>query len=78
MEGLVFMYTEKLLEAVEMAIADLQAGKRVVSVQYGDTRIQYESINLDDLLELRTKIKASLSGSSSKRQVIFTTSKGVR
>ena len=73
------MYTQEYLEAVEKAICDLQAGKRVTSVSYGDTHIQYATINLADLLKLRSQIKAGLLESNSrKRQVVFSTSKGVR
>lgn len=72
------MTVEEQLEAIEKAILDLQMGKRVVSVQYGDTRVQYASVDLDALKELRSQIKASLSGASGKRQVIFSTSKGIR
>lgn len=73
------MYTSEYLEAVEKAILDLQSGKRVTSVSYGDTHVQYASINLEDLLKLRSQIKAGLSDVSlRKRQVIFSTSKGVR
>lgn len=72
------MTAEEKLEVIEKAILDLQTGKRVVSVQYGDTRVQYASVDLDALKELRSQIKASLSGASGKRQVIFSTSKGIR
>lgn len=73
------MYTQEHLEAVEKAICDLQSGKRVTSVSYGDTHVQYAPVNLEDLLRLRSQIKASLAESTSrKRQVIFSTSKGVR
>ena len=74
-----FMYTQEYLEAVEKAICDLQSGKRVTSVSYGDTHVQYAPINLADLLKLRSQIKAGISETNSrKRQVIFSTSKGVR
>lgn len=73
------MYTQEYLEAIEKAILELQSGKRVTSVSYGDTHVQYASINLADLLKLRSQIKAGLSDVSlRKRQVIFSTSKGVR
>ena len=72
------MYTQKYLEEVEKAICDLQSGKRVTSVSYGDTHVQYAPINLDELLKLRSQIKANLNNPNSrKRQVIFSTSKGV-
>lgn len=73
------MYTQEYLEAVEKAICDLQSGKRVTSVSYGDTHVQYATINLDELLKLRSQIKAGLAETNSrKRQVVFSTSKGVR
>ena len=73
------LYTQEYLEAVEKAICDLQSGKRVTSIAYGDTHVQYAPVNLEDLLSLRSQIKACLTESTSrKRQVIFSTSKGVR
>jgi hypothetical protein len=71
------MYTSEDLIAIERAILDLQSGKRVTSVSYGDTYVQYAVTNLDDLLKLRNQIMASMS-SSTKRQVIFSTSKGLK
>ena len=71
------LYTQEYLEAVEKAICDLQSGKRVTSVAYGDTYVQYAPVNLEDLLRLRSQIKACLAESNPrKRQVIFSTSKG--
>lgn len=52
------MYTQEYLEAIEKAICDLQSGKRVTSVSYGDTHVQYAAVNLEDLLKLRSQIKA--------------------
>ncbi len=73
------LYTQEYLEAVEKAIYDLQSGKRVASVAYGDTHVQYAPVNLEDLLRLRSQIKAGLTESTPrKRQVIFSTSKGVQ
>lgn len=68
---------EQKLEAVEKAIMDLQSGKRVTSVQYGDTRVQYAEINLQELIDLRTKIKAAMN-TNNHRRVHFSTSKGLR
>ena len=70
------MYTNDDLMTIEKAILDLQSGKRVTSVTYGDTHVQYAVTNLDDLLKLRNQIMVSLS-SSNTRQVIFSTSKGL-
>lgn len=36
----VHMYKNDDLESIEKVVSDLQSGKRVASVQYGDTRIQ--------------------------------------
>lgn len=74
------LYTQKHLEAIEKAICDLQNGKRVTSVSYGDTHVQYANLSLDDLLKLRSQIKSGIEDSAlnnRKRQVIFSTSKGV-
>ena len=72
------MYTSDDLNAIERAILDLQLGKRVTSVTYGDTNVQYAATNLDDLIQLRNQILATISDSSTKRQVVFSTSKGLR
>jgi hypothetical protein len=73
------MYTKENLEAIEKAIADMQAGRRVVGVSYGDTRVQYANITLDELLKLRNRIKSNTDSEKfSKRQIIFMTSKGLK
>jgi hypothetical protein len=73
------MYSKQNLEAIEKAISNLQSGRRVVGVSYGDTRLQYANITLDELLKLRNRIKASLNDSNiNKRRIIFTTSKGLQ
>ena len=64
------------LEIIEKAILELQSGKRVTSVTYGDVHVQYAEADLEQLLKLRSQIKANLK-TSSKRQIVFTTSKGV-
>ncbi len=69
--------TEKL-EAIEKAILDLQSGKRTTSVQYGDMHVQYASMSLDELLKLRSQIKAGMNGTEKRaRQARFQTSKGL-
>jgi precorrin-3B methylase len=70
------MYKVNDLESIEKAISDLQSGKRVASVSYGDTRVQYAAVDLQDLLDLRQRIKSGLK-QPQKRQVIFSTSKGI-
>lgn len=70
------MYTQKDLDAIEKAILDLQSGKRVTSVSYGDTQVRYAEMNSDELLKLRNQIKSNLENFG-KRQVIFSTSKGL-
>jgi hypothetical protein len=74
------MYTKQNLEAIEEAICDLHAGKRVTSVWYGDTRVQYAETSLQDLLNLRSRIKSGLDDSEKvrERQAIFITSKGLQ
>ncbi|MDR2681956.1 MAG: gpW family protein [Holosporaceae bacterium] len=73
------MYTKQNLEAIEKAISDMQAGRRVVGVSYGDTRVQYANLTLAELLNLRNRIKVGIENSEkfNKRQVIFQTSKGL-
>jgi hypothetical protein len=71
------MYTKENLESIEKAIADMQSGRRVVGASYGDTRVQYANITLAELISLRNRIIASTEDAARKRQVIFTTSKGI-
>jgi hypothetical protein len=73
------MYTKQNLEAIEKAISDMQAGRRIVGVSYGDTRVQYANITLAELVNLRNRIKAGLGNPEkvNKRRIIFMTSKGI-
>jgi hypothetical protein len=73
------MYSKKNLEAIEKAISDMQSGRRIVGVSYGDTRVQYASITLDELLKLRNRIKSGMEDTEklNKRRIIFMTSKGL-
>jgi hypothetical protein len=73
------MYTKQNLEAIEKAIADLQIGQRIVGVSYGDTRVQYATITLDELLKLRNRIKSGMEDTErlNKRRIVFMTSKGL-
>jgi precorrin-3B methylase len=73
------MYSKENLQSIEKAIEEMQSGRRVVGVSYGDTRVQYANITLDELINLRNRIKVGVEDSekSNKRQVIFTTSKGI-
>ncbi|GHT95321.1 hypothetical protein FACS1894122_12740 [Alphaproteobacteria bacterium] len=74
------MFNRENLESIEKAINDFQAGRRVIGVSYGDTRLQYANITLDELLKLRNRIKAGLEDpeKNNKRQVIFATTKGLK
>lgn len=73
------MYTEEYLTQVEEAIRKLQSGERVVSIAYGDHAVKYAEIQINDLLNLRQRIKAELkiAGIKPKRRIVFLTSKGV-
>jgi hypothetical protein len=73
------MYDKKNLEAIEKAISDMQAGRRIVGVSYGDTRVQYANITLTELINLRNRIKAGIEDPEkfNKRRIIFMTSKGL-
>ena len=73
------MYNKENLEAIEKAITDMQSGRRIVGVSYGDTRVQYATITLDELLKLRNRIKSGMEDTErlSKRRIVFMTSKGI-
>jgi hypothetical protein len=74
-----WMYTKQNLEAIEKAISDMQSGRRVVGVSYGDTRVQYANITLDELINLRNRIRSNIQDAEklNKRRVIFRTEKGL-
>jgi hypothetical protein len=73
------MYDRKNLEAIEKAISDMQAGRRIVGVSYGDTRVQYANITLAELINLRNRVKSGIEDPEkfNKRRIIFTTTKGL-
>ncbi len=73
------MYSEEYLTQVEKAIQKLQSGERVVSIAYGDHVVRYAEVQINDLLNLRQRIKAELkiAGIKQKRKIVFSTSKGI-
>lgn len=73
------MYNEDYLIQVEQAIKKLQSGERVVSIAYGDHLVRYAEVDINDLLNLRQRIKAELKTRDQKlkRKIVFSTSKGV-
>ncbi|MFP3030014.1 gpW family protein [Wolbachia endosymbiont (group A) of Icerya purchasi] len=73
------MYNEEYLFQVEQAIKKLQNGERVVSIAYGDHVVRYAEVQINDLLNLRQRIKAELkiAGIKQKRKIVFSTSKGI-
>ncbi|CAN2105525.1 Putative phage head stabilizing protein GpW [Wolbachia pipientis] len=73
------MYNEEYLFQVEEAIKKLQSGERVVSIAYGDHVVRYAEVQINDLLNLRQRIKAELkiAGMKPKRKIVFSTNKGV-
>jgi len=73
------MYTEEYLTQVEKAIKKLQSGERVVSIGYGDHVVRYAEVQINDLLNLRQRIKAELkiAGQKPKRKIVFSTNKGI-
>ncbi|BDG76701.1 putative phage related protein [Wolbachia endosymbiont of Culex quinquefasciatus JHB] len=73
------MYNEEYLVQVEEAIKKLQNGERVVSIAYGDHVVRYAEVQINDLLNLRQRIKAELKivGMKPKRKIVFSTSKGI-
>lgn len=74
------MYTEDYLDQVEKAIQKLQSGERVVSIAYGDHVVRYAEVQINDLLNLRQRIKAELKidGVKPKRKIVFATDKGIK
>jgi 3-hydroxy-3-methylglutaryl CoA synthase len=68
------------LQKIEEAIAKLQSGERIASVSYNGHSVSYFGITLDELLKQRQRLKEKLaeSSNSAKRQVIFSTHKGVK
>jgi cytochrome c551/c552 len=73
------MYDKKNLKAIEKAISDMHAGRKIVGVSYGDTRAQYANITLNELINLRNRIRAGIEDPEkfNKRRIIFMTSKGL-
>ncbi|BET30488.1 MULTISPECIES: gpW family head-tail joining protein [Wolbachia] len=73
------MYNEEYLVQIEEAIKKLQSGERVVSIAYGDHVVRYAEVQINDLLNLRQRIKAELKivGMKPKRKIVFSTSKGI-
>ncbi|WP_265027784.1 MULTISPECIES: gpW family protein [unclassified Wolbachia] len=73
------MYNEEYLVQIEEAIKKLQSGERVVSIAYGDHMVRYAEVQINDLLNLRQRIKAELKivGMKPKRKIVFSTSKGI-
>ena len=59
------MYSQNDLTVINKAISDLQAGRRVTSVSYGDTHVQYANMSLEELLKMRSLILANLENSNS-------------
>ncbi len=73
------MYNEDYLIQVEQAIKKLQSGGRVVSIAYGCHVVHYAEVAINELLNLRQRIKAELkiAGVEPKRKIVFSTSKGI-
>jgi 3-hydroxy-3-methylglutaryl CoA synthase len=71
---------QEQLHKIEEAIAKLQSGERIASVSYNGHSVSYFGITLDELLKQRQRLQEKLaeSSNSAKRQVIFSTHKGVR
>jgi hypothetical protein len=71
---------QEQLRKIEEAIAKLQSGERIASVSYNGHSVSYFGISLDDLLKQKQRLQEKIaeSSNSAKRQVIFSTHKGVK
>jgi hypothetical protein len=71
---------QEQLRKIEEAIAKLQSGERIASVSYNGHSVSYFGISLDELLKQRQRLQEKLAEAdhSAKRQVIFSTHKGVK
>lgn len=61
------------------AIKKLQNRDRVVSIAYGDHVVRYAEVQINDLLNLRQRIKAELkvAGMTPKRKILFQRVRGL-
>jgi hypothetical protein len=68
------------LQKIEDAIIKLQSGERIASVSYNGHSVSYFGISLDELLKQKQRLleKIAEMSNSAKRQVIFSTHKGVK
>lgn len=73
------MYTIEDLQRLEEAIIKLQSGERVVQVAHDGHAVKYASVELNDLIALRDRVKAEVKtvGKGIVRRVHITASKGV-
>jgi 3-hydroxy-3-methylglutaryl CoA synthase len=71
---------QEQLRKIEEAISKLQSGERIASVSYNGHSVSYFGITLDELLKQKQRLQEKIaeSSNSAKRQVIFSTYKGVR
>ena len=58
---------EKLAEA-EAALHALLTGKRSVSVGYGDTKVEFSQVNIDELRRYIAELKAATDPCTYKRR----------
>lgn len=73
------VYTKLDLGKIDKDIERLRAGERVRSVTYGEQKVSYADVTLDELVRLRQKIKQEFKSNElvQKRRMIFATSKGL-
>ncbi|GHS93248.1 hypothetical protein AGMMS49949_06310 [Alphaproteobacteria bacterium] len=68
------------LKVIEEAIVKLQSGERIASVSYNGHSVSYFGISLHELLQQRQRLQGKLleKEQNSKRQIVFSTHKGVQ
>jgi len=72
-------YTLEDLHRLEEAIIKLQSGERVVQVAHDGHAVKYASVELNDLIRLRDRVKSEVktAGKGYRRRTHILASKGV-
>jgi hypothetical protein len=58
-------YDQTHLDAIDLALSNLQSGQTIQEVETNGKRVRYTTANLDQLLRYRSQVAAVVSGSGS-------------